>query len=433
MTGKHAVAILRQTLLLILLMSNPLAVWAVDTDGDGADNSVDAFPTEPEATTDTDGDGKPDSINQANLPILFADSFESGTIGAAWTRNPSGSWSALSGAASDGSYFIWASGSGSAYACHTAIFATCKALTTTVTLSSAGHLYFAVKGNYSDSGIEFYVDGGKWMSYQGINIPDWQAESFPLNAGTHELKWVAMNGSSARLDNVYIKKVTTLTEDTDDDNDGTPDVSDAFPLDPMRTSDVDTTAITTISFESGIPAGWTKPATGNASWLNSGSQASHLSKSLRSGYIGHSATAQIEFVANIANTVFTIDAKTSTEVNDAFRIYVDGVSKLFKSGENNWRTYMISVTPGVHTIRFSYAKNASVTSGLDAVWIDKLVYLDGTDTDADGLINAEDPDDDNDGVPDYLDPEPLNPANATQWPLDGSYKGSTIGDNATIP
>jgi hypothetical protein len=66
-------AILRRLLVSCLLMLGclmPLYAWAVDTDGDGVDDSIDAFPNNAEATTDTDNDGKPDSIDISKLPKL---------------------------------------------------------------------------------------------------------------------------------------------------------------------------------------------------------------------------------------------------------------------------------------------------------------------------------------------------------------------------
>ena len=58
--GRHIPAIIA-TLLIILSMS-PM-VQATDTDGDGYDDSVDAFPNDPCANSDTDNDGLPDEVS----------------------------------------------------------------------------------------------------------------------------------------------------------------------------------------------------------------------------------------------------------------------------------------------------------------------------------------------------------------------------------
>lgn len=222
--------------------------------------------------------------------------------------------------------------------------------------------------------------------------------------------------------------------DGDDDNDGFSDEAESLwgtdPLDATSSPD----APTILSFETGVPAGWTKPASANAGWISDASTASHLTKSLRSASIGNGAKAEIEFTANIADSFFTVDVKASTVGNDVFRVYVDNVGVLAVAGEEAWQVHTISVTPGVHTIRFQYWKDGSGAGGLDAVWIDRVIYRDGTDTDADGVANRIDLDDDNDGVPDYIDAEPLNAANATEYvlPVDGQYKGSTVKDQSAV-
>ena len=58
--GRHIPAI-TATLLIVLSMS-PMA-QATDTDGDGYDDSVDAFPNDPCANLDTDNDGLPDDVS----------------------------------------------------------------------------------------------------------------------------------------------------------------------------------------------------------------------------------------------------------------------------------------------------------------------------------------------------------------------------------
>lgn len=68
----------------------------------------------------------------------------------------------------------------------------------------------------------------------------------------------------------------------------------------------------------------------------------------------------------------------------------------------------------------------------NAIWPNtKISFLSPvTDTDNDGVGNALDMDDDGDGVPDYIDAEPLNAANANEkiLPVDGAYKGSGVKD-----
>lgn len=252
--------------------------------------------------------------------------------------------------------------------------------------------------------------------------------------------------------------------DSDDDNDGVADVSDIFPLDANETLDNDndgtgnnadtdddndgttdsveialhtnpfsanpyTATTTTLSFEAGVPAGWSKPATANTSWQSTQTAATDGIKSLRTAPTANNQRSQIQTTLNIAGESFSFDVKVSTQFNyDVFRVYVDGLSQITRHGEQDWQTITISVQPGIHTIKFDYVKNASITAGSDAVWIDRLVYVDGTDTDNDAAVNAMDNDDDNDGVPDYIDAEPLNSSNHTEvtLPVNGIYQGSAL-------
>ncbi|HQQ63046.1 MAG TPA: hypothetical protein PLF22_05675, partial [Pseudomonadales bacterium] len=62
--------------LLLTSVALPLQAWAADTDGDGYDDSVDAFPNDAAAAVDTDHDGMPDVF----LGTVHGDSFESGNF-----------------------------------------------------------------------------------------------------------------------------------------------------------------------------------------------------------------------------------------------------------------------------------------------------------------------------------------------------------------
>ena len=198
--------------------------------------------------------------------------------------------------------------------------------------------------------------------------------------------------------------------DADDDNDRVMDADEtALGTDPLLNSS-GPSLLTVISFENGVPTDWSKPAAAAKGWLTSNAAASHLNNSLRSGVISHDQKAQMQVTLPVYGNSVSVDIKASTEAGkDIFRIYVDGLGQYVFAGVQDWKTVALSTTTGLHTFRFEYWKNAGINQGDDAVWIDRLSYIDGTDTDTDGQINVVDPDDDNDGTPDTMDPLPLSP------------------------
>lgn len=213
--------------------------------------------------------------------------------------------------------------------------------------------------------------------------------------------------------------------DIDDDNDTVSDDDEtALGTDPLSVTS-GPGLLTTVSFENGVPAGWSKPAGAALAWITTNSTSSHLANSLRSGAISHNQQAQIQVTLPVYGNSVSVDVKASTEAGkDIFRAYVDGLGKYVFAGVQDWKTVHLPTTSGTHTFRFEYWKNASISSGNDSVWIDKFTYIDGTDTDNDGQINVVDPDDDNDGLPDAMDPLPLS----VKFNLQGQYKGSVIRD-----
>lgn len=515
-----------------------------DTDGDGVFDIHDDFPMDAGAAVDTDNDGQPDSL----IPTS-QDSFESGDFSRMpWVLGGDAAWVVQDAVRKNGTKAAKSAGKVSW-------------LELTYSATHPTRLVFWAGISSLAAETRFYIDGVLQYSINsGLNF-SWQQKSFTLPAGSHTLRWLinqtCASGCTtyAALDDVRFYD-TALLEDVDDDNDGSPDTVDVFPLDPTELLDTDNDSIgnnadldddsdgvfdlvdncplnansnqldtdldlagdacdsdddndgvadfsdvfpldasesvdadydgvgnnrdncvsvgnpdqldtdgdsqgnacdldddndgytdvaettwgadplqassvpitSIISFETGIPAGWVVPSTAAAGWYVDSSQGSHLLKSLRSAVTPHSGKAQIQFVANLASEAFMFDLKTSTDASDVFRVYVDSVGKLARFGENAWQTYTISTTPGVHTIRFEYSKNASVVAGNDAVWIDKIVFRDALDIDGDGIANAEDLDDDGDNVPDYIDAEPLNPANTneTLLPVNSNYKGGAI-------
>lgn len=67
--------------------------------------------------------------------------------------------------------------------------------------------------------------------------------------------------------------------------------------------------------------------------------------------------------------------KVSSESGyDMFSFSIDGTTKEELSGEVAWSQASFDVTPGNHTFRFRYSKDASQTSGSDCAWIDNIIF-----------------------------------------------------------
>jgi len=60
------------------------------------------------------------------------------------------------------------------------------------------------------------------------------------------------------------------------------------------------------------------------------------------------------------------------------------------SGEVGWQQRRVPIPAGVHTLRWTYAKNAVVAAGSDTGWLDQVVFTPGpVDSDGDGLSDDD--------------------------------------------
>ena len=57
---------------------------------------------------------------------------------------------------------------------------------------------------------------------------------------------------------------------------------------------------------------------------------------------------------------------------DAAYFYIDGVEQFNVSGEANWAYKEVPVSEGLHTYKWSYVKDYSVSSGNDTYYIDNI-------------------------------------------------------------
>jgi len=216
---------LTTSLLATTLLLFSMAALAVDSDGDGVDNTIDAFPNDGCATVDTDGDGLPDAIEPAGNCLI--DGFETGNF----SVNP---WDWL--------YYPWSVQTGGrtgTYAARSGVNNTVLRLTHTFPVATTLVFYYKNKGSY----FSFIGPGSSSVGLPFTYGTSWIKIARVIPAGTYILQWQSCSGASLSclghdfwLDDIG---TTPLALDLDDDNDGVADTTDKFPLDPTETLDTD--------------------------------------------------------------------------------------------------------------------------------------------------------------------------------------------------
>ncbi|BFM17606.1 hypothetical protein R50073_37890 [Maricurvus nonylphenolicus] len=197
-----------------------------------------------------------------------------------------------------------------------------------------------------------------------------------------------------------------------------------------------------------LPAGWV--LSGSANWQVVNDESAEGDFSLRAGAIGDTEQTSIEMTALFDGGEFRFDHKVDSESGqDELVFLIDGVEQHKVSGNQDWDTYVVTLSAGMHTLSWRYQKSVLDALGQDSAWIDNILFTsfdldtdsDGTpdlndafpndpnetlDTDADGIGNNADTDDDNDGIADASDAFPLDASESIDSDADG------IGNNADI-
>ncbi len=113
---------------------------------------------------------------------------------------------------------------------------------------------------------------------------------------------------------------------------------------------------------------------GDAAWSASRTAGSVNSKAMRSGKIvDNQATHIMTYLKGPGELTFRW--KASSEVNyDYYDLLIDGQLVNYISGEVGWKTETVVLGRGTHAITWSYAKDEFVAEGMDAAWLDKVVW-----------------------------------------------------------
>ena len=98
---------------------------------------------------------------------------------------------------------------------------------------------------------------------------------------------------------------------------------------------------------------------------------------IKSGGAGvASVTSNLSVTVNIRyEGVMSFYGKISSEANwDYGYFYIDGVEQGSYTGTSAWVLHTFDITPGTHTFKWSYQKDASVNSNDDCFYIDNIVF-----------------------------------------------------------
>lgn len=123
-----------------------------------------------------------------------------------------------------------------------------------------------------------------------------------------------------------------------------------------------------------FPVGWTQPDGSEAPWEIDTAFAYEGRYSLRSGDISNNGNSDISFTATFEAGNVSFARKVSSESNyDHLEFYIDGFLKSRWSGEVSWSVVSFPIAEGTHTLLWRYKKDAIVSSGSDASWIDRVM------------------------------------------------------------
>ena len=117
---------------------------------------------------------------------------------------------------------------------------------------------------------------------------------------------------------------------------------------------------------------------GDANWtVNSGTRHSGT-YGAQAGSITDDQTSTLTLTLNCSSGDISFYRKVSSESGcDYLRFYIDGAEQGQWAGEQDWARMSFPVTAGTRTLKWTYSKDGSESSGSDTAWIDDIVFPSG--------------------------------------------------------
>lgn len=190
---------------------------------------------------------------------------------------------------------------------------------------------------------------------------------------------VTLPSTSADFASGSIAVLTALPDNNDQfDMWNGGEVSVANPFAFAVNSDLNVTAnfvprTFTDGFESGNLSHLTWTTAGDAAWFVQTNVVDVGQYAARSGVITNSQSSSLILTTNFVAGIGSFDFKVSSEpAFDILSFSVDGGVLASWSGEIGWANYSFPLTAGIHTLEWTYAKDPTISMGLDAGFLDDV-------------------------------------------------------------
>ncbi len=118
---------------------------------------------------------------------------------------------------------------------------------------------------------------------------------------------------------------------------------------------------------------WT--TSGNALWAGESVVTHDGLDAAQSGAMTDNQSSTVQTTVSGAGTLSFWWKVSSEEWFDYLSFYIDGVVQSAISGERDWQQQAYSLPSGSHTLRWTYAKDLTVSDGADAGWLDQVTFI----------------------------------------------------------
>ena len=202
--------------------------------------------------------------------------------------------------------------------------------------------YWKVSSEADKDFLEFLVDGNSVDSISGEK--DWQLVKMPLAKGLHTLKWQYRKDGSKSWgqDCGWVDYVAFLSQSS------------------LNTALDNAELIFTTG--------------GDLPWFSQQTTSVYGGSAAQSGPIGDNQSSWLETVIFGPGTLSFYTKISSEAGHDKLIFTSNGADLMQIQGEFGWYLKTVDFPPGVHLLRWTYAKDSSSKGGSDCAWVDQVEY-----------------------------------------------------------